>query len=111
MLRSIRVRNFRSFSNSDKNSFIEIKPLTVLLGKNSSGKSSFLRTFPLLRQSVERETTGPILWFGSYVDFGAFSVVKNNDIADDKIHFDFVFDLNLEEYYRYNPYVLKGMDF
>ncbi|TQQ21711.1 AAA family ATPase, partial [Vibrio cholerae] len=55
MLRSIRVRNFRSFSNSDKNSFIEIKPLTVLLGKNSSGKSSFLRTFPLLRQSVERE--------------------------------------------------------
>ncbi|MEF2483286.1 AAA family ATPase [Vibrio mimicus] len=111
MLRSIRVRNFRSFSNSDKNSFIEIKPLTVLLGKNSSGKSSFLRTFPLLRQSVERETTGPILWFGSYVDFGAFSVVKNNDIVDDKIHFDFVFDLNLEEYYRYNPYILKGMDF
>ncbi|PMH00952.1 MULTISPECIES: AAA family ATPase [Vibrio] len=111
MLSSIRVRNFRSFSNSNENSFIDIKPLTVLLGKNSSGKSSFLRTFPLLRQSVERDTTGPILWFGSYVDFGAFSVVKNNDTEDENIHFDFVFELSLEEYYRYNPYLLKSVDF
>lgn len=111
MLSSIRVRNFRSFSNSEQNSFVDIKPLTVLLGKNSSGKSSFLRAFPLLRQSVERETKGPILWFGSYVDFGAFSVVKNNDVDDENIHFDFVFELNLEEYYRYNPYLLKSMDF
>ncbi|WP_332405533.1 AAA family ATPase [Vibrio metschnikovii] len=111
MLTSIRVRNFRSFSNSEHNSFVDIKPLTILLGKNSSGKSSFLRTFPLLRQSVERETKGPILWFGSYVDFGAFSVVKNNDVDDENIHFDFVFELSLEEYYKYNPYLLKSMDF
>ncbi|MGL6314783.1 AAA family ATPase [Vibrio sp. WXL103] len=102
MLKSLRVRNFRSFSNSDANAFVDIKPLTVLLGKNSSGKSSFLRAFPLLRQSVEKETTGPVLWFGSYVDFGAFSEVKNNDIEDDEIYFDFKLKLNFNDLSRYS---------
>ncbi len=102
MLKSIRVRNFRSFSDSEENHFIDIKPLTILLGKNSSGKSSFLRTFPLLRQSVETDTTGPILWYGSYVDFGAFSEVKNNDLNDEYIHFDFKLELNLDSFSRYS---------
>ncbi|MEZ9057983.1 AAA family ATPase [Vibrio pelagius] len=103
MLNALRVRNFRSFSNSEQNAYINIKPLTVLVGKNSSGKSSLLRTFPLLRQSVETETTGPILWYGSYVDFGAFSEVKNNDLDDDQIHFDFNLTLNSDDFMRYNP--------
>src|SRR5207302_320043 len=34
---AIRLRNFRGFEETE----IELKPLTVLLGPNSSGKSSF----------------------------------------------------------------------
>ncbi|WP_411992534.1 AAA family ATPase [Agarivorans sp. DSG3-1] len=101
MLKSLRVRNFRSFSNAKENAFIDIKPLTVLLGKNSSGKSSFIRSFPLLRQSVETDTTGPILWYGAYVDLGAFSEVKNNDLDDEEIHFDFKLRLTLDDFSRY----------
>lgn len=44
-----------------------------MVGANSSGKSTFLRSFPLLRQSVDSRTTGPILWNGDYVDLGNFS--------------------------------------
>jgi hypothetical protein len=36
-VRAIRLQNIRGFANSE----IELKPLTVLLGPNSSGKSSF----------------------------------------------------------------------
>ena len=52
-MRSIRLKNFRSFEDTGR---IELKPITILVGANSSGKSSFLRFFPLLRQTVEAMT-------------------------------------------------------
>jgi predicted ATPase len=44
---SIRIQNLRCLSDTG---FIQIKPITVLLGQNSSGKSTFLRVLPLLKQ-------------------------------------------------------------
>lgn len=57
-----------------------IKPITILVGRNSSGKSTYLRSLPLLRQSVMTRTSTPILWWGGDVDFGSFdkSVSQNN---------------------------------
>lgn len=52
---------------------IKITPITVLIGRNSSGKSTFARILPLLRQSVERKKRSPVLWYGDLVDFGTFS--------------------------------------
>ncbi|QTR54561.1 AAA family ATPase [Thiothrix unzii] len=95
MLRSLRLRNLRSFANFDSAPFVDLKPLTVLVGKNSSGKSSFLRSLPLLRQSVETKTTGPVLWYGSHVDFGAYSEAKNKNSTDDIIYFDFLLSLDV----------------
>lgn len=85
---SLGVKNFRNLKDTGK---IEIKPLNFLLGANSSGKSSFLRIFPLLRQSIEVPTKGPILWFGDYVDFGDFHTVVTN--GKKEIVFQFEFDL------------------
>ena len=92
MLDAIRIINLRSFIDSG---FIELKPITILVGKNSCGKSTFLRTFPLLRQSVESKTKGPILWYGSYVDFGAFSEAKSTLTDDDTISFEFSLSIPL----------------
>lgn len=68
-MNAIRLQSFRSLADTG---FVDLRPLTILVGKNSSGKSTFLRFLPLLRQSVEARTTGPIHWFGDYVDFGGF---------------------------------------
>ena len=65
----LRIRNLRSFEDTGQ---IKLRPLTLLVGKNSSGKSTLLRVLPLLRQSIEVDTAGPLLWFGRYVDFGSF---------------------------------------
>ena len=78
---SIGVQNLRSLYNIDE---IEIKPITVLLGKNSAGKSTFLRMFPLLKQSIEDRTSEPILWYGDYVDFGDFEESKCKNINKEK---------------------------
>jgi hypothetical protein len=69
-MRSLRLRQFRSFIDTGR---YDLKPITLLVGANSSGKSSYLRLFPLLRQTAETPTRSPILWFGRYVDFGGFS--------------------------------------
>ena len=98
MLRSMRLRNLRGFNGDPEAPYVDIKPITVFVGKNSSGKSSFLRTLPLLRQSVEENTTGPILWYGSYVDFGAFSEALNNSSDTDRIYFDFNFEVHFSQY-------------
>lgn len=89
-IKSMRVRNLRSFPSESE--FFDIKKVNLLVGKNSSGKSSFLRLFPLLRQSFEETTTGPILWFGKYVDFGDFNYALNKNLSSDAgevIYFDF----------------------
>ena len=52
---------------------IELKPITVLVGKNNSGKSTFLRSLPLLKQSFESQTKTPISWYGNLVDFGDYT--------------------------------------
>ncbi|MEC4869038.1 MAG: AAA family ATPase, partial [Jaaginema sp. PMC 1078.18] len=68
-MEEIRIEHLRCLSDTGD---ISIKPITILLGQNSSGKSTFLRVFPLLKQSVESRTTGPILWNGRLVDFGNY---------------------------------------
>jgi AAA domain, putative AbiEii toxin, Type IV TA system/AAA ATPase domain len=75
-MRSLRLKNFRSLVDTGR---IELRPLTVLVGANSSGKSSFLRFFPLLRQTYEARSASPLLWYGRDVDFGDFSQVVRRE--------------------------------
>lgn len=85
-MQSIMLRNLRSLKDSK---FLEIKPITILVGENNSGKSSFLRVLPLYRQSIEASTSGPILWYGQYVDFGSFADALYNEAEEKAITFGF----------------------
>lgn len=90
---SYSVKNLRRLSATPS---IEIRPITILLGRNSVGKSTYLRSFPLLRQSVETKSSAPILWYGDYVDFGNFkSAVTDNDESQD---IEFAFEV--KDYHR-----------
>ena len=58
-MQAFRLQNFRGFRDTG---WIQIKPLTLLVGANSTGKSSLLRFLPLLRQSMATETGVPFAW-------------------------------------------------
>ena len=58
-MQAFRLQNFRGFRDTG---WIELKPLTLLVGANSTGKSSLLRFLPLLRQSMATETGVPFAW-------------------------------------------------
>lgn len=90
-MRYLRVRGLRSLGDTGP---ITVAPITVLLGENSSGKSTFLRTFPLLRQSVEVRTSEPLLWFGRLVDFGTFEESVSSFNTDKSVEIDVSLDLD-----------------
>lgn len=90
-MKSIRIQNLRSLEDTQ---YVELKPITILVGQNSSGKSTFLRTFPLLRQSVETRISGPVLWNGTYVDFGDFDTAVCKMFPHRSIGFGFQVQIN-----------------
>lgn len=101
-LDKICIKNVRSLKDTG---LVSLSPITLLLGENSSGKSTFLRAFPLLKQSISKRTDGPLLWAGDvddYVDFGSFEETVTNDGKSDSIEFQFLFYLgNSNRYSRY----------
>lgn len=58
MLRKIGFENYKSFKNYTE---LEIKPITVLVGPNSAGKSSIIKLMKLLAQSVTNPQNNIIL--------------------------------------------------
>ena len=45
MTRYIRFKNYKAFSNLEE---IELQPVTLIIGKNSSGKSSVLKLIRII---------------------------------------------------------------
>lgn len=94
-MKSLKIKNLRALKDTGD---IELKPLTVLVGKNSSGKSTFLRFFPLLKQSFTRTTNEPVLWYEQTgVDFGSFKESFNKKAINKSyefMEFTFKFALN-----------------
>lgn len=63
----ISVAGFKSISREQQ---IEIRPLTILAGANSSGKSSFMQPMLLLKQTLEASfDPGPLLLIGGHLKF------------------------------------------
>ena len=51
MIESIRLKNYKAFEDTG---LITIAPVTLIMGKNSSGKSSLLKLFPFISGAVGR---------------------------------------------------------
>ena len=68
MIRSISVTNYKAFTSAT----LQVKPLTILLGANSSGKSSLLQLLLLLGQSIQSQSDydGAFKLNGQYASCG-----------------------------------------
>jgi len=88
-MESIRVINLRCLEDTGA---VEIKPISLLVGANSSGKSSFIRLFPLLRQSSETQTLSGLLLNEGDVNFGFFdeAIHRHADPAELGLEFTLI---------------------
>ena len=66
-IHAISVQGFKSLAHESR---IEIRPLTILAGANSSGKSSIMQPLLLMKQTLEASyDAGPLLLNGPNVQF------------------------------------------
>ena len=95
---AISVQGFKSLANESP---IEIRPLTILSGANSSGKSSIIQPLLLMKQTLEASyDPGPLLLNGPNVNFTSVNqfisrMQKDSNsqefsVAIENIEYDFI---------------------
>lgn len=92
MLREYRLTNFKAFGETVT---IPIRPLTLIFGANSSGKSSIFQSLLLLKQTLE-EAKNPeiaLLPKGSFVDLGTYRDFVHRHETERGFEFGARFDL------------------
>jgi len=73
MINNINLKNFKGFKNLEG---IDLKPITILCGTNSCGKSSIIQSILALKQSMENKIQKiPLKLNGRYVKLGNFNNV------------------------------------
>lgn len=79
IIKSLTLSNFKGFSNEVR---IELRPITLLFGANSAGKSSVLQALHYVREILERQNVNAdrTLQGGEAIDLGGFlSLVHGRD--------------------------------
>lgn len=93
-MKSFRIRNIKSFEDSG---VVELKPITIFVGKNSCGKSSLLRFPAVIAQTFQSNTDSPIKFYGQMVDYGNYEDVAHKG-NNDKISFSMTYDINVKPF-------------
>jgi len=89
-MKTLRLKNFKGFADTGK---LEIKPITVLIGPNSSGKSSLIQPLLMLKQTVDsRDVTSPLVVNGSYVKLSTFESFVHNHELNKEMEIDLSFE-------------------
>ena len=85
MIGSIQLENYKAFSDVT----IPLRPLTILLGANSAGKSSIIQMLMLLHQTAEERGdlySSALKIYGNYVNAGSYEYLFKNKIIDNPLH-------------------------
>ena len=75
MIKELKLSNFRLFGNEVT---VRFRPITILIGKNNSGKSSIIKFLMMLKQSTT-DTRSFLTTSGREVDLGVFYELKNKN--------------------------------
>lgn len=89
MLKSLGVENFKAFK---ENSVIDFKKINVLLGPNSSGKSSYLKALLTINNTLKSKESEPALNLNDQI--GGFRSIVHGK-SSDSVRFRFKLDDNI----------------
>ena len=102
MLKKISLENFKPFG---RRQIAELKPITLVYGPNSSGKSSLIQSLLLLAQSITpRNESSNLVPRGELVDLGSFQSLVHRHESDRALRFNFTFTSSE----RFGPYLRQS---
>ena len=87
MLERIEFSGYKAFRDLTN---LEIRPVTLIIGKNSSGKSSVLKLFPLLEQMLSGRLNYPLILSPKGISLGA----EYNDLFYNQVTSDLMINLH-----------------
>ena len=94
-LREYQLTNFKAFAGPET---IPIRPITLIYGPNSSGKSSILQSLLLLKQTLEEaDSSTPLLPKGKLVDLGDYREFIHRHDVNKQFSFQATFVPDVEE--------------
>ena len=102
MLSHLHLSNFRHFDNEIH---VRFRPITILIGRNSSGKSTALKFLLMLKQSIGSTSTNFPLINGELVRLGSFSDIKNVNSKKNSLEFAFSFQPSRLDFIEFAPNV------
>jgi len=87
-LEAFRLQNFMAFQDTG---WLELRPITLLFGRNSSGKSALIRALRLLKQSLDHVPSESPLLFSAEdgVDLGNFKTAVHKQELNRIMTFQF----------------------
>ena len=85
MLEELRISNFRIF---DDEVTVRFRPITVLIGRNSAGKSSVIKFLLMLQQSLGPGNPQFLTPEGDKVHLGIFPALRNSLTRKRKLQFE-----------------------
>ncbi|GAI67201.1 unnamed protein product, partial [marine sediment metagenome] len=90
MISKISLENFKAFKKLED---FELKPITILCGINSCGKTSIIQSILLLKQTIESQKRNILLLNSKYVKLGMFENIIFKKEKKQTIQFNFEFSL------------------
>ncbi|MEI6609982.1 MAG: AAA family ATPase, partial [Deltaproteobacteria bacterium] len=100
MFTEIGIENFKAFGKMQR---IPLKPITLLYGPNSSGKSSLMQSLLMLKQTLEESGDDKIVLLpkGNLVDLGGYQeFINGHDVHKDfNLSISFKYSWELMEFY------------
>ena len=94
-LSRIEIENFKGIGERQ---VIELRPITLLFGPNSAGKSTILQALHYLREILERGNIDPdVTIAGGLIDLGGFATLVHNHELDRTVSLKVTIDISDEQ--------------
>ena len=94
-LTRLEIENFKGISSRQA---IELRPITLLFGPNSAGKSTILQALHYLREILERGNIDPdVTIAGGLIDLGGFATLVHNHELDRTVTLKVTIDVSDEQ--------------
>lgn len=88
----VRWKNFKGFKDTK---WIKIKPITIILGPNNSGKTNFLAPFLLMNQTISsRDRFSALILKGDVYDGGNYQEIVKDYITENEIYFGYRYHIH-----------------
>jgi predicted ATPase len=88
----VRWKNFKGYKDTG---WVKLKPITILIGSNNSGKTNFLAPLLLMSQTINsKDALSPLILSGENYDGGNYQEIVKDYVTENEIYFGYRYHIH-----------------